>query len=153
ILFPGFNVTTNCPASTTALAPQQGLLTCEAVPGGSVSYTFTALAPGTRAYYSGTQGDLQVEMGLYGAIVGLPATPGGSGGCTGIFSTNNQARGFWKEADFRLSSAAYDMPQSCYDREYLFQWAEMDPRIHHQAEQQVIAGTASGVCNAASNPG
>src|SRR5271165_2001013 len=42
ILFPGFSVTTSCPASTTANAPQQGLLTCEAVPGGTVSYTFTA---------------------------------------------------------------------------------------------------------------
>src|SRR5271166_2596207 len=74
ILFPGFSVTTTCPASTTANAPQQGLLTCEAVPGGTVSYTFTASAPGTHPYYSGTQGDLQVEMGMYGAVVVLPAT-------------------------------------------------------------------------------
>src|SRR2546429_9955759 len=70
ILFPGFNVTTTCPASTAAGAPQQGLLTCEAAPGGTVTYTFTASAPGTHAYYSGTQGDLQIEMGLYGAEIG-----------------------------------------------------------------------------------
>src|SRR6516165_6674847 len=31
LLFPGFNVTATCPASATAGAPQQGLLTCEAV--------------------------------------------------------------------------------------------------------------------------
>ena len=66
ILFPGFNVT-----STGGVA---GLLTQEAAPGSSVSYTFTAGSPGTRAYYSGTQGDLQVEMGLYGAIIVIPST-------------------------------------------------------------------------------
>ena len=71
ILFPGFNVTTSCSAATPV--GQQGLLTCEAAPGGSVTYSFTASSPGTRAYYSGTQGDLQVEMGLYGAIIVLPA--------------------------------------------------------------------------------
>src|SRR5205807_2371221 len=68
ILFPGFTLTSACPAAN------QGLLTCEAAPGGSVTYTFTASSPGTRAYYSGTQGDLQVEMGLYGAIIVLPAS-------------------------------------------------------------------------------
>src|SRR6267378_5938807 len=66
ILFPGFTLTSTCPAAN------QGLLTCEAAPGGTVTYTFVASTPGTRAYYSGTQGDLQVEMGLYGAIIVLP---------------------------------------------------------------------------------
>src|SRR6516225_871752 len=68
ILFPGFTLTSTCPAG------QQGLLACEALPGGSVTYTFTATGPGTHAYYSGTQGDLQIEMGLYGAIIVLPAS-------------------------------------------------------------------------------
>src|SRR6516165_2409912 len=67
ILFPGLSVTTSCSAQTPA--GQQGLLTCEAAPGGTVSYTFTPTSLGTRAYYSGTQGDLQVEMGLFGAII------------------------------------------------------------------------------------
>src|SRR5436305_2467559 len=66
ILFPGFNV--------TATGGVTGLLTQEAAPGGgTVSYTFTPSSPGTRAYYSGTQGDLQVEMGLYAAIIVLPS--------------------------------------------------------------------------------
>ena len=46
-----------------------------------------------------------------------------------------------REPDFRLSHAAYDHPGSCYDREYLFQWAEMDSRIHRQALAQVTALT------------
>ena len=67
ILFPGFTLTSSC--GTPAV---QGLLTCEAPPGGSVTYSFMASAPGTHPYYSGTQGDLQVEMGLYGALIVLP---------------------------------------------------------------------------------
>src|SRR5437016_7860725 len=67
ILFPGFNVTT-----TNGVT---GLLTHESAPGGTVTYTFTASSPGTRAYYSGTQGDLPVGMGLYGAIIALPSGP------------------------------------------------------------------------------
>ena len=131
ILFPGFQVSTSGGVG--------GLMTQEAAPGGSVTYTFTASTPGTRAYYSGTQGDLQIEMGLYGAIIVLPKNPGGSAGCAGIFATNKLAQQHWKEANFTLSSAAYDDPHSCYDREYLFQFAEMDPKIHKAAQAQVAA--------------
>ncbi len=130
ILFPGFQV--------TATGGVAGLLTQEAAPGGTVTYTFTASSPGTRAYYSGTQGDLQVEMGLYGAVVVLPAHVPAA--CTsGLHAANVQVEGAHGEADFRLSQAAYDHPDTCYDREYLFQWAEMDARIHKQAEAQVAA--------------
>jgi len=136
ILFPGFNVTTSCTAATPT--GQQGLLTCEATPGASVTYTFTASAPGTHAYYSGTQGDLQIEMGLYGAVIVLPATVPAN--CnSGYHALNQTAKSAWGEFDFTLSHAAYDHPGSCYDREYLFQWAEMDHRIHQQAEAQVAA--------------
>ncbi len=51
----------------------------------------------------------------------------------------------WGETDFRLAAAAYDHPKACYDREYLFQWAEMDPNIHKTALAQV---TALGSCTA-----
>jgi FtsP/CotA-like multicopper oxidase with cupredoxin domain len=151
ILFPGFSVsTTSCTGTTPA--GQQGLLTCEATPGGTVTYTFTASAPGTHAYYSGTQGDLQIEMGLYGAIIVLP-TGGGPSSCnstnTNLYgkATYLSSIGIAEEHDFRLAHAAYDHPKSCYDREYLFQWAEMDARIHKQAEAQVRAkiGCTAGV--------
>lgn len=140
ILFPGFNVTTSCAAMPPA--GQQGLLTCEATPGSSVTYTFTASSPGTRSYYSGTQGDLQVEMGLFGAVIVLPANVPAtcSNGLPESNPGNNaRARANWGESDFRLAPAAYDIPQSCYDREYLFQFSEMDPRIHQAAEEQVAA--------------
>jgi FtsP/CotA-like multicopper oxidase with cupredoxin domain len=147
ILFPGFQV--QAFASGNGVP---GLLTNEATPnGGTVTYTFLASSPGTRAYYSGTQSDLQVEMGLYGAIIVLPANPPAS--CTAAGSPgakNVAAETFNGEADYRLQTAsgtpvgaAYDHPASCYDREYLFQFSEMDPKIHRQAEEQA---TALGNC-------
>jgi FtsP/CotA-like multicopper oxidase with cupredoxin domain len=136
ILFPGFAVTTTGGVT--------GLLTQEAAPGGTVTYKFVAGSPGTRAYYSGTQGDLQVEMGLYGAIIVLPKNVPAA--CTsGLHAANLQIEGYWKEADFRLSQAAYDHPETCYDREYLFQFSEMDSNIHRQALAQV---TATNGCTA-----
>jgi len=145
LLFPGFDV------SATGGVP--GVLTKEAAPGGTVTYSFTATSPGTRAYYSGTQGDLQVEMGLFGAIVVLPSrtNPSYPTNCdAGLPAThpgnNAQAQAHWGEKDFRLANAAYDHPDACYDREYLFQFSEMDPSIHKQAQAQVAAtaGCAAG---------
>jgi hypothetical protein len=115
-----------------------GLLTQEAAPGATVTYTFTASSPGTRSYYSGTQSDLQVEMGLYGAIVVLPKNVPFA--CTsGLAAANLTVEAAHSELDFRLSQAAYDNPKTCYDREYLFQFAEMDANIHRQALGQVTA--------------
>jgi FtsP/CotA-like multicopper oxidase with cupredoxin domain len=129
ILFPGFQVTASGGAA--------GLLTQEAASGGSVTYTFdTTGHAGTHSYYSGTQADLQIEMGLYGAIIVLPSTIPGA--CTSGLRTNNlAAEAFNGESDFRLAAAAYNHASACYDREYLFQFSEMDPAIHRQAEEQV----------------
>jgi len=136
ILFPGITV--------TATGGVPGLLTTEAAPGGTVTYTFTAPGPGTRSYYSGTQSDLQIEMGLYGALIVLPASVPAN--CTtGLAAANLTAEAHWGEHDFRLSQAAYDHPKTCYDREYLFQFAEMDANIHRQALAEV---TAKGNCTA-----
>jgi FtsP/CotA-like multicopper oxidase with cupredoxin domain len=106
IVFPGHTVT-----STSGGDP--GLLTQEAPPGGSVSYTFTADQPGTYQYHSGTRPDLQVEMGLYGALIVQPAAP--ATGCT---------------------ASAYDHAATCFDREYLFLLSEVDIQVHQAAEDQ-----------------
>ncbi len=59
-----------------------------------------------------------------------------------------------RETDFRLAHAAYDHPSTCYDREYLFQFSEMDDNIHTQAEGQVLADQAKpSVRNARAPPG
>jgi FtsP/CotA-like multicopper oxidase with cupredoxin domain len=141
ILFPGFQV--------TATGGVPGLLTQEAAPGGTVTYTFTATSPGTRSYYSGTQGDLQVEMGLYGAVIVLPASVPGT--CTAGLPPANpggnaKAQAKWGESDFRLAPSAYDHDKTCYDREYLFQFSEMDANIHNQAFAQVSDPVRAAAC-------
>jgi FtsP/CotA-like multicopper oxidase with cupredoxin domain len=145
ILFPGFQL-----APFTDGTP--GLLTQEAANGSTVTYRFHASSPGTRAYYSGTQGDLQVEMGLYGAIIVLPASVPSN--CTGgLAAANLNVEAYWGEADFRLSQAAYDHAKTCYDREYLFQFSEMDANIHTQALAQVTAkvGCTAGAAGCSLN--
>ncbi|MDB6091077.1 MAG: Multicopper oxidase type 3 [Gammaproteobacteria bacterium] len=146
ILFPGFDVSTTVAGTQTGTA---GVLTREApssscdptthVGCNTVTYTFTAKGPGTYAYYSGTQGDLQVEMGLYGAVIVLPnATDASISSC--------------KRGPFSLAAAAYKHPQSCYDREYLFELAEMQSSIHDEALAQkqacegAIAANPTATC-------
>src|SRR4029077_13367202 len=132
ILFPGFQVATSGGVA--------GLLTQGAQPGGAVIYTITvpSTAAGTHSYHSGTQSDLQVEMGLYGALIVLPSSTPAA--CTsGIHGTNLAAQGIRNETNFRLAPAAYNHPGACYDREYMFQFSEIDPRIHREAEEQILA--------------
>ena len=108
IVFPG--------QSVTATGGVPGLLTQEAPPGGSVTYTFTASRPGTFAYHSGTRPELQVEMGLTGALI---VRPSGPVVCTGG------------------TTPAYANPGACYDREHLFLLTEMDIDIHNSVAQQM----------------
>ena len=131
IVFPGFTV--------RASGGAPGLLTQEAVHGGTVRYTFTATKPGTYAYYSGTQPDLQIEMGMYGALIVLPTKSSTFANCKAVPTIYNNPG----ELDYRLAPAAYDHPETCYDREYLFQFAEMDSNIHAAAQVQVDACTAA----------
>jgi FtsP/CotA-like multicopper oxidase with cupredoxin domain len=157
LLFPGFNVTATGGAQGLLTREAPPLSTCPSVLSCTVTYTFTASTPGTRAYYSGTQGDLQVEMGLYGAIIVLPAsTP--SECTTGVHASNLSAQGSSSlahpgviERNFRLAAAAYNHAGACYDREFLFQFSEIDPRIHRQAEEQSTRA-CTGCMNVATEP-
>jgi len=109
IVFPG-------QTGVTATGGTAGLLTSEADPsGGTVSYSFTASEPGTYIYYSGTNPELQVEMGLVGALIVRPT-------------------GFDPAAP-----TAYGHPDSAYDRETLFLETEIDPNIHILVEQGQMA--------------
>jgi FtsP/CotA-like multicopper oxidase with cupredoxin domain len=121
IVFPGMAV--------TATGGVDGLLTQEAINGGgSVTYTFTASSPGTHAYYSGTQADLQIEMGMFGAIVVLPKNPATCASSAG-----------YADATFSLATSAYGNADTCYDREYLFQFSELSSTIHDEVKAQVDA--------------
>ncbi|MDD5011279.1 MAG: multicopper oxidase domain-containing protein [Phycisphaerae bacterium] len=103
IVFPG-------QSAVSASGDANGLLTKEAAAnGGTAQYSFVASKPGTYMYYSGTNPELQVEMGLVGALIVRP---------TGIMG----------------SHMAYDSMDSMYDDEFLFLLTEMDPKIHECAQ-------------------
>ena len=157
ILFPGFKVCAGTLNPTTeacsgALTGVPGVLAREALHGQTVTYSFVTKTAGTHSYYSGTRGTLQVEMGLYGALIVLPKLSGGvptnyvpvgagvkkPDTCRAVSTTGRQTAS-GTEVDFRHAAAAYDNPGACYDREYLFQFAEIDPAIHRQAEEQAQA--------------
>ncbi|MBN2319003.1 MAG: multicopper oxidase domain-containing protein [Acidobacteria bacterium] len=104
IVFPG---QTGVMAQEIAAPTTDGLLTREAESGGTVKYSFTAHQAGTYLYHSGTRTDLQIDMGLFGALIVRPNT------------ANKQA---------------YLHSDSAYDWEYLFLLSEMDPKIHRLVE-------------------
>lgn len=114
-------LTNNLTAPTSIVFPgQEGVTTVGGTPGAitndvaasaSITYQFTAGRAGTFLYHSGTQPDLQVEMGLMGALIVRPA---------GFNAVTNQT--------------AYGHPDSAYDREYLYLLSEVDPRIHDQVD-------------------
>jgi FtsP/CotA-like multicopper oxidase with cupredoxin domain len=107
LVFPG---QTGVAASCTAGSCVQGPIAMEARLGATVTYTFVASRPGTFLYNSGSRPDLQVEMGLFGALIVRP-------------SGFNAA-----------SPQAYATPESRYDQEYLFLLSEIDSRIHDLVE-------------------
>ena len=102
IVFPG-------QSGVSAVGGVPGLLAQEAPPNsGTVSYTFTASQPGTYLYYSGSQPELQIEMGLVGALIVRPT--------------------------INPTTQAYNHADSQFSREYLFLLSEMDPTIHENVE-------------------
>jgi len=108
LLFPGMTGVTVTTNAAFPAGPDPGLLTMETPPPGTVDYTFTASRPGTFYYQSGTNPDVQVGMGLHGAIVVYPTDPGFD--------------------DFRH---AYNDADSAFDQEYLFLLTEMDHRMNN----------------------
>lgn len=117
------NLTNNLPENVSIVFPGQtgvtasggvpGLHTAEALPGGTVSYSFVADEPGTYLYESGTNQHKQVHMGLYGALVVRPAL--------------NDGTHFY----------AYNDPSTEYDpnREFLLILHEFDPALHRAVQR------------------
>lgn len=110
IVFPGQQ-------GVVASGGSQGLITREAASGGTVSYTFTPQNPGTYMYHSGTRPEIQVEMGLFGAVIVRP-------------SDFDPAQG-----ENVPGRTAYGLSSNTgYRYEYLYVLSEMDPYIHDLVE-------------------
>jgi len=117
IVFPG-------QVDVTASGGSAGLVTQEAAPGGTdtVTYTFTVSEPGTYMYQSGTQPEIQLEMGLVGAIIVRP---------TGFDATDPAKR------------TAYGTAATAYDREFLFFLGDMDRSAHEGLDGGIPIDPAS----------
>jgi FtsP/CotA-like multicopper oxidase with cupredoxin domain len=122
IVFPGQE---NVLANGDPAQPQfngSGALTSltdvAAANGGSVTYSFPATSPGTYLYESGTDPEIQVRMGLFGALIVRPsAMPAGG-------------------ADPDPSHYAYDRADSQFNggTEYLELLSEIDTNLNRAME-------------------
>jgi FtsP/CotA-like multicopper oxidase with cupredoxin domain len=125
ISFPGQN-------AVVATGGTPGLLTNEVgsydatTPPAPVSYSFVAGHAGTFMYQSATQPELQVEMGLLGALVVRP-----QGFVDGTYAAHTTARRAYPSARSGAS-----VP-TAYDVEYLFLLSEMDRAAHEAMEEAV----------------
>ena len=151
----------------------------EAAPGGSVQYSFTATNAGTYLYESGSDPQLQVQMGLFGAIVVRPnvtitgadilAIPYEDG--TDAQKTNVDAgmHADWADAVAAHAGCAYASltssskcdPLAIYDAtagangevrgENILMLSEVDPGMHNFMEQN--AGTPTKLNSASYTSG
>ncbi len=125
IIFPGQeNVLANGAPSQpvfNGLGELVSLAPVAAANGGSVTYSFVASKPGTYIYESGTESAVQVNMGLFGALVVRPAATG--------FPT--------VDPNGAPIAYAYNDLDSAYnpDTEHLIMISEIDPMLHVAMEQ------------------
>lgn len=117
IVFPGQQGVVaeqvSAPTAPGSLTLEAGAATTAPLaPGGTVRYTFTASRPGTYMYHSGTHADLQVPMGLVGALIVRPRDSEGA----------------------VISNQAYNHADTAFDDEFLFLMTEMDPSINAKIE-------------------
>jgi FtsP/CotA-like multicopper oxidase with cupredoxin domain len=123
IVFPGQQL---LPTPPPGASGTPGLLTREALPGATVGYQFRATNAGTYIYNSGTRPDLQVAMGMVGALIVRP---------TGFNPASAANR------------RAYGTADSAFDHEYLFLLTEMDPVQHDDVERLRRAWNGQGEFN------
>lgn len=88
-----------------------------AEPGGSITYTFTPTKPGTFLYQSGTNANVQNQMGLYGAMIVRPA------------GRPDQVN------DRADSKFAYSASSQNDNKEYVYLLSEVDPNLHLAVER------------------
>ncbi len=160
IQFPGQNNVTSNGTPVGPVPDPDGSgnlrsLVPEAAAGATVSYSFTAGQAGTYLYESGSDPQLQVQMGLFGAVVVRPvgvtitvedllAIP--ADGPTGV--TSNGERGMTSADATKVlphAACAYASPTvpgkcdplSIYDsgRENILMLSEVDPGLHNFMEQ------------------
>ena len=84
---------------------------------GTITYSFVATDPGTYLYESGTNPEMQVRMGLFGALIVYPSGPAGFA---------------YDRADSRYTLAGEG---SAHAEEFMVLLSEIDPYQHQAVEQ------------------
>jgi len=116
IVFPGMTGVLADGATASAEGPDN--LTKAAVPNSTVTYSFTADHAGTYLYESGTNTQLQSQMGLVGALIVRPA--GFNPAAPHVYNDNGGAPDL--ETDYKPG------------KEFLNLFSELDPDLHQQVE-------------------
>jgi hypothetical protein len=108
--------------ATPSYDPSTDSLTTAAQPGGTVTYTFVASHAGTFLYESGTNPQLQVLMGMVGALIVRP--------------THVSAATCPKVPQTIAVAFTYDDCSTAYspNHEYMHLLTEIDPHMHHAIE-------------------
>jgi hypothetical protein len=100
----------------------------EAAPGGQAVYNWPAARPGTYLYQSGTQPQVQVQMGLYGAVTGNEIDAVAANAATGTPAVRGRI----------YPGAGYE-----FDNEATLLYSEIDPALHAAVDNGSY-GTAAG---------
>ncbi|MBL8324884.1 MAG: multicopper oxidase domain-containing protein [Rubrivivax sp.] len=110
---------------TREVAPPRRATAAGPVLYSTITYTFVASEPGTYLYQSGSQPEVQHEMGLAGALIVRPAG---------------------------APKQAYAHAATAFDREALYVVSEIDPLRHQDIEAQVAAARAAAASPNANLP-
>jgi FtsP/CotA-like multicopper oxidase with cupredoxin domain len=128
IMFPGQHdvLANGAPATPQfAGATLASLTQGAAANGGTVTYTFVADHPGTFLYESGTDPDVQVRMGLFGALIVRPA----DGADLAYNKTANPLN------DDRFTTVANSTGAN-NDEEFMVLLSEIDPYLNQAIERK-----------------
>jgi hypothetical protein len=123
VVFPGItgvlaDGALSSPEAASVVPPKQDSLTKQALPNSTVTYSFKADHAGTYLYESGTNPELQDQMGLVGALIVRPAN----------FDAN-------APHVYNLPSTAKDLDTSYKPgKEFLNLFSELDPDMHQKVE-------------------
>ena len=94
-----------------------------------MTYSFVASTPGLAPITAEPKATCRLRWDCTARLL-WSRPPSTSPARLGWRPRNRQVELAHGETDYRLAAAAYGHTKSCYDREYLFQFSEIDPKIH-----------------------
>jgi manganese oxidase len=148
LMFPGLDVlTSTAPVFSHGNKAQLTSLAPEALPGGTQQYRFIASRPGTYYYQTGSNQDIQIRMGLFGAIIVRPAANGTPKTYTNVYPNHQTTNRTFSKFAYNEGGVPDQIPtltgvgtmsnigaSTAYDREFLYLVSDMDPDFQHWME-------------------